>query len=706
MPGFRRLVYALLAAACATATPFAPSPHAQRPLDPIVYTLRFPDPASKAFTVEMTVPSGPRATVDLMMAIWSPGFYGLQNYADRVSHVEARAADATALDVLKPSPSRWTVATGGRPSFTLTYTVAAPRGSNLGNGVTETSAVIIGPATYITLVEPDPHTHRPAEVRLDLPAGWKGSMTSLDAAPGGRPNDYVAPDYDILADSPILAGVDLATTEFAVAGITHYWTYLGRADWDGAKVADWLKPLIEEHVRFWGGLPYRKYAFLNIVTGGRGGSGVEHLNSVAITTGGAEPQTPEARFRQAAFLSHEYFHAMNVKRLRPVELGPFDYEHAPVTTGLWVGEGLTSYFGDLLAERSGLGTPTDYLALESRHIRDLQVNQPGRLSQTLEQASSQMFERLPADKRVDYYVKGPVVGLVLDAHIRHRTNGRKSMDDVMRLEYGRWSGARGYTAGEFNQTVSDAAGVDVSALLHTLIATTEEVDYSEMLDWFGLRFAAAEDPAKAWTLEVRPDATPAQTEHFAAFMAHAPPLPTQPRANAVVVFETGKGNIEIEVDAAHAPLTAANFLKYVDGGFYDGGTINRAVRPDNTVRHDVEIQVIQFQTARARQRDQFAPVPLERTRVTGLEHVDGAVSMARNGPDTATGSFSIVIGDQPEMDFGGKRNPDGQGFAVFGRVVKGMDVVKAIQASPTGTRGPYGPESLDPVIPIVKARRR
>jgi peptidyl-prolyl cis-trans isomerase A (cyclophilin A) len=177
-------------------------------------------------------------------------------------------------------------------------------------------------------------------------------------------------------------------------------------------------------------------------------------------------------------------------------------------------------------------------------------------------------------------------------------------------------------------------------------------------------------------------------------------------ANTVVVFETDKGNIEIEVDATHAPLTAANFLKYVDGGFYDGGTINRAVRPDNTVRHDVEIQVIQFQIARARQRDEFPPVPLERTSVTGVTHVDGAVSMARGGPDTATGSFSIVIGDQPEMNFGGKRNPDGQGFAAFGRVVSGMDVVKAIQASPTGPRGPYGPESLNPPIAIVKARRR
>ena len=178
------------------------------------------------------------------------------------------------------------------------------------------------------------------------------------------------------------------------------------------------------------------------------------------------------------------------------------------------------------------------------------------------------------------------------------------------------------------------------------------------------------------------------------------------RRNVVVVFETDKGTIELEVDGAHAPATAANFLRYVDGGFFDGGTVNRAVRPDNTVRHDIEIQVIQFQVDEARNKQEFPPIPLERTSVTGLKHVEGTISMARGGPDTATGSFSIVIGDQPSMDFGGRRNPDGQGFAAFGRVVRGMDVVKAIQASPTGKAGPYGTESLSPPIKILKAHRR
>ena len=189
----------------------------------------------------------------------------------------------------------------------------------------------------------------------------------------------------------------------------------------------------------------------------------------------------------------------------------------------------------------------------------------------------------------------------------------------------------------------------------------------------------------------------------AAILLCAVPFQAAP---VTVIFQTELGTITMEVDVARAPVTAANFLKYVDGKFYDGGVVNRAVRPDNTTRHDVEIQVIQFQSDTARRRDVFPAIPLERTTVTGLTHVNGALSMARNGPDTATSSFSIMIGDQHELDFGGQRNADGQGFAVFGRVVDGMDVVKKIQASKTGTTGAYGTESLDPPIKVISAVRK
>src|SRR5687767_6371527 len=145
-----------------------------------------------------------------------------------------------------------------------------------------------------------------------------------------------------------------------------------------------------------------------------------------------------------------------------------------------------------------------------------------------------------------------------------------------------------------------------------------------------------------------------------------------------VIVETSVGEIEIEVDTLRAPVTAANFLKYVDAGMYDGGRFHRTVKPDNQPDQEVKIEVIQAAASGARLRDFPPAIPLERTNVTKLTHADGVVSMARGRPDTARDGFFICIGNQPELDYGGRRNADGQGFAAFGRVVRGMDVVKKI----------------------------
>lgn len=166
-----------------------------------------------------------------------------------------------------------------------------------------------------------------------------------------------------------------------------------------------------------------------------------------------------------------------------------------------------------------------------------------------------------------------------------------------------------------------------------------------------------------------------------------------------VLLETELGAITIEVDSARAPLTAANFLRYVDAGFYDGGVFHRTVKLDNQPDKKVKIEVIQAGANSARKNDGFPPIPLERTNKTGLAHTDGCVSMARDTADTATSDFFICIGHQPALDFGGARNPDGQGFAAFGRVVKGMDVVRKIQAAPATA------QRLSPTIKILSARR-
>lgn len=172
-----------------------------------------------------------------------------------------------------------------------------------------------------------------------------------------------------------------------------------------------------------------------------------------------------------------------------------------------------------------------------------------------------------------------------------------------------------------------------------------------------------------------------------------------PAAPVRVIVQTGRGDIEIEIDAAHAPVTAANFLQYVDRALYDGGRFHRTVRPDNQREKPVKIAVIQGAANADRAKEFLPPIALERTSVTGLHHTDGAVSMARGGPDTATDEFFICVGDQPELDFGGKRNPDGQGFAVFGRVIRGMDVVRSIQGAPASG------ETLTPAITITRMRR-
>lgn len=146
-----------------------------------------------------------------------------------------------------------------------------------------------------------------------------------------------------------------------------------------------------------------------------------------------------------------------------------------------------------------------------------------------------------------------------------------------------------------------------------------------------------------------------------------------------VVIETSLGDIVIEVDPVAAPITTANFLRYVDGGFYEGGSFYRTVRMDNQPDDDIRIEVIQGGANPDREADYFSPIVLERTNLTGIRHLDGVISMARGVPDTATHSIFIYIGDQPSLDFGELRNPDGQGFAAFGRVISGMDVVRHIQ---------------------------
>lgn len=175
--------------------------------------------------------------------------------------------------------------------------------------------------------------------------------------------------------------------------------------------------------------------------------------------------------------------------------------------------------------------------------------------------------------------------------------------------------------------------------------------------------------------------------------------PAQDAKAVRIKLETPLGIIELDIDTQHAPVTSANFLRYVDEGFYDGGRFHRAVTMDNQPNNEVKIEVIQASINPERVPDAYPPIALERTTATGLAHRDGTLSMARFAPDSANYDFFICVGDQPELDFGGRRYEDGQGFAAFGKVVAGMDVVRSIQISPIER------QKLAPPVPIIRARR-
>ena len=181
----------------------------------------------------------------------------------------------------------------------------------------------------------------------------------------------------------------------------------------------------------------------------------------------------------------------------------------------------------------------------------------------------------------------------------------------------------------------------------------------------------------------------------------AAPIDVAPQtaASVRINISTNLGEMEVELDTAQAPATVANFLRYVDADHYNGGQFHRTVTMNNQPNNDVKIEVIQASVNPARSDDGFGPITLERTTVTGLRHLNGAISMARGAPDSATSSFFFCIGDQPSLDFGGDRNPDGQGFAAFGRVVAGLDVLRQIQGQPAET------QRLNPPVSITSIRR-
>jgi predicted metalloprotease with PDZ domain len=472
-------------------------------LDPVSYTIRFPAPATHYAEVEASVPADGRTDIELMMATWTPGSYLIREYARHVEAVRAATPAGEPLAVAKSSKNRWRIETGGADRVTVTYRVYCREMSVRTNWVEADFAMLNGASTFLTPADAAP---RPHDVRIELAPGWSESVTALPPAPDGRPHGYRAADFDTLVDSPIVAG-NPATYAFTVEGTPHALVNVGEGGvWDGPTSAADVERIVREQHRTWGFFPYERYLFLNMLV--EAGGGLEHRDSTLLMTSRWTTRDRRRYLRWLGTVSHELFHAWNVKQLRPAALGPFDYEREAFTPSLWMVEGLTSYYGPLAVHRAGISTREEFLEALSGPIEALQTT-PGRLVQPVADASYDAWikyyrrnENSP-NTTVSYYTKGAVIGFLLDARVREATGGQRSLDDVLKAAYARYSGERGFRPGEFEGVASAVAGVDLGGWFDGAVRSTDELDYGPALAWYGLEFApdarGDEDaPAPAW----------------------------------------------------------------------------------------------------------------------------------------------------------------------------------------------------------------
>lgn len=458
----------------------------------IAFTVSTPDPSTHLYHVVMQSNGVPGDIVDFSMPVWTPGYYGKFDYAAGVRNFRAAGAAGGELPWEKVGPTTWRVAKGKQPAVRLTYDVLAENPFVANAYLDETRGYITPAALFFYMPG---SLNRPVTVTIDLHPSWTGVATGMDRITTGSQWTFGAPNFDILYDSPILMGRLESLPSFEIEGIPHRFIGYELGTFDRARFAADLKAVIEAGIEVIGDIPYKHYTFLGI---GPGRGGIEHANSAAVSFSVKTEPDRATRIRLLSFLAHEYFHHYNVKRIRPIALGPFDYSRENTTNMLWVSEGFTSYYEYLMLARAGLMTLQEVLDQMGRTIASVE-NNTGRLFQSATESSRLSWSQGPfggrgtgVRKTISYYDKGAVLGMLLDFRIRHETANARSLDTLMRTLYQRFykEQGRGWTDQEFRQAAEQTAGVSLADYF-AYAETTSEVDYARYLSYAGLEMEPA-----------------------------------------------------------------------------------------------------------------------------------------------------------------------------------------------------------------------
>jgi predicted metalloprotease with PDZ domain len=488
------------------------------PFNSISYHLSMSRPASHLFEVSIEVEQAGSVsdTVDFQMPRWSPGRYAVFDFAKNVQEVRALSGicppgaqcKRAPLAVVRVDDQTWRVETRGSQNVTLSYKVFGDDLSGTFSQLDERHANYNGGSIFMYIAG---HKQDPVRLSIDPPARWRiinGRMDNMEQ------REWRFPNYDLLIDTPTEIAPDWTIDEFKLDGKTYRVVTHSFGNENGMRAA--LVRDIEKIVRaetgMWGPPDFESYTFLiHFAADDHSGDGMEHLTSTQIIEPGAlgEPATYQSALDTVA---HEFFHVWNVKRLRPLEFGPWDFTRPANTRSLWIAEGLTNYYGHLMMRRAGLWTDARLLERLGEQINNIENSQGSRLMSAEESSLSAPFldgseheQRTNlANTSISYYTKGEVLGLVLDLLIRGKTRGRASLDDVMRRMYEEfyvrspnatyYLRGRGYTGADFERAASEVAGTDLHDFFVSYVRDTQAPPYTEAFAAVGLRLVR--EPAR------------------------------------------------------------------------------------------------------------------------------------------------------------------------------------------------------------------
>jgi predicted metalloprotease with PDZ domain len=458
----------------------------KHPLEaPIEYTVHLRQPQTQTVDIQMRIRKVAGETLYVALPVWRPGRYDVLNLASGIRNLRAAAASGESLSVAKIDKTTWQIATAGHADVIVTYGVYANSLSNRTRHVDDTHAFLSGAAVFLYVPE---RRMDSTLVHVDAPAGWKVA-TGLEPV-DGNPRVRYAEDYDVLVDSPFEIG-EHRVTPFEIDGKSHEIVIWGDAVPDHARLVDDFSRIVRSCVAIFGNIPYSRYVFLvHVSPDGRGGT--EHLNSTIMQTSLRSFQTESGYRNFLGLVSHEIFHTWNVKQFRPSGIRFYDYTKENYTDLLWVAEGATSYYDDLILVRSGIESPDWYLTLLGNAIT-AQRKRPGSRVQSLVESSFDAWIRFnhptPDDvnSTVSFYETGALASLLLDMELRQRTSNRISLDNVMREMYLRFPRTGpGYTLDDLRLVFDRLSATSFQDFFNRYIGGTETFPFERLLRTVGI----------------------------------------------------------------------------------------------------------------------------------------------------------------------------------------------------------------------------